>query len=166
VIIFLDSVPVGSLSFSISVTSDECRPSSIVNIGESPKTYKRAFLSYASADRVEVVKRAQVLRSAGVRFFQDVLSLEPGAHWQATIFREIEICDLFLLFWSHAAKTSEWVRKEYEYAIRIQSVASDGRPDIVPVVIEGPPLVLPPEELSHLQFGSYLNYVLAGTEKT
>jgi hypothetical protein len=38
------------------------------------------------------------------------------------------------------------------------------RPDIVPVVIEGPPIPTPPDVLAHLHFGDNVLYVLAGTD--
>jgi hypothetical protein len=76
------------------------------------------------------------------------------------IFEHIEQCDLFLLFWSKAAKDSEWVRRETQRALDRQ-VASSGRlPEIRPVILEGPPVELPWPELTHLHFGDQLIYVM------
>jgi hypothetical protein len=59
--------------------------------GDSAKQYRKAFLSYATADRAEVLKRAQALKAAHIEFFQDLLHLEPGERWQRRLFEEIPI---------------------------------------------------------------------------
>jgi hypothetical protein len=52
--------------------------------------------------------------------------------------------------------------KETEYALarRMSSESSD--PDIIPVIIEGPPPPSPPEALKDIHFNDSLLYVLAG----
>jgi hypothetical protein len=46
-------------------------------------------------------------------------------------------------FWSRAAKDSEWVRKEVERARLRQGENGERPPQIIPIIIEGPPLGLP-----------------------
>ena len=46
--------------------------------GEDARRYHFAFISYASKDRDEVLRRVQLLASVGIDYFQDLLSLEPG----------------------------------------------------------------------------------------
>jgi hypothetical protein len=149
---------VGRISFRISLDAGASRPKSEPR-GDSAKRYQHAFLSYAATDRREVLKRAQVLKAAGVGFFQDVLSLDPGDRWQREIYRHIDRCDLFLLFWSKAARDSEWVIREAEYALARQRTGEE--PDIVPVILEGPPVILPPESLKELHFNDRINYLIA-----
>ena len=125
--------------------------------GTSARRYNHAFLSYASPDRKEVLKRAQILEAAGVSFFQDTLKLDPGTRWEKAIYKNIDTCDLFLLFWSKAALESEWVIKEAEYALKRQG---DGDvPDIVPVILEAPPL--PPASLAAIHFNDLIHYLIA-----
>jgi hypothetical protein len=76
--------------------------------------------------------------------------------------QEIDRCDVFYLFCSSRAKESEWVRKETEYALARRAASENGDPDIVPVLIEGPPPPAPPDSLSDIHFNDALIYVLAG----
>jgi hypothetical protein len=52
------------------------------------------------------------LRALQIEFFRDVLGLDPGELWERRLYTEIERHDLFLLFWSRAAKESDWVYKK------------------------------------------------------
>jgi hypothetical protein len=164
--ILLNSVPIGSVAFKLPVTADEphAAPSGIR--GERAQRYRYAFLSYASGNRAEVLKRAQGLRAAGLDFFQDLLTLEPGEQWEKKLYEEIDRCDLFLLFWSSQAKLSPWVLKETAYALTRQKSSGEQLPHIVPVIIEGPPPPSPPDDLKDIHFNDSLIYVLAAVEAT
>jgi hypothetical protein len=129
--------------------------------GQSAKRFTRAFLSYAHEDRVEVLKRAQALRAAKIEVFQDLLSLSPGEEWRERLESEIDQCDLFLLFWSAAARRSEWVNREVDQAISVRERSDGSKPEIMPVILEGPPPPAPPERLKHLHFDDGLCYVIA-----
>jgi hypothetical protein len=146
-IVSAEGVPVGRIDFRLTVTD-----------GTESSRFRRAFTSYASRDRAEVVRRVQMLRRplTDVEVFQDVLNLEPGEEFAPVLFQRIDECDLFLLFWSNNARESTWVRRELEHALRRQG--PDGRPPptILPEVIEGPP----PPELEHLHFNDYLLYLI------
>jgi predicted component of type VI protein secretion system len=138
VLVLVDSVPVGMLSFALKV-EETAEAAKIELKGDRAKRYTYAFLSYASPDRTEVIKRAQGLRAGGTSFFNDLLSLEPGQRWEKRLYQEIDRCDVFYLFWSSKAKDSEWVIKETEYALARQARSGNGEPDVIPVIIEGPP---------------------------
>ena len=69
--------------------------------------------------------------------------------------------DVFFLFWSTAAKDSEWVLKEVRYAIAWHAGDDLAPPEIVPVMIEGPPPVAPPPELKGLHFNDKFLYFIA-----
>ena len=153
---------VGCISFRIGVTSTAGVEQSVPR-GDSARRYSHAFLSYASADRKEVLKRAQVLKAAGVSFFQDILSLDPGDRWEREIYRHIDKCDLFLLFWSKSARDSEYVLKEAMYALERQRNSDGEMPDIVPVIVDGPPAILPPEALASLHFNDKISYLIAAS---
>jgi TIR domain-containing protein len=158
-----DSIPIGQLRFKLSIvepTRADTRRTSEA-LGQEAKRYETAFISYASQDRDKVLARVQMLRPLGVRFFQDVLELSPGDRWERQLYRYIDHSDLFLLFWSSAARNSEWVLKEVRYALARKGEDESAPPDIYPVILEGPPIVPPPPELAHLHFEDRLNYFVS-----
>jgi hypothetical protein len=157
-----DSVPIGHLKFQVSVGDPGA---TLVRREQGPCShrmhrYRRAFISYASADRKEVLKRTQMLAGVGIDFFQDLLTLEPGQRWERHLYSEIDRCDLFLLFWSSAAKKSTWVLKEVHHALMCNGGNEFAPPEILPVIIEGPPPVEPPPELTHLHFNDRMIYFM------
>jgi len=92
--------------------------------------------------------------------------MEPGERWEQQLYKEIDLCDLFLLFWSNNAARSEWVLREAELAVARQNASPDEEPDITPIILEGPPVPQPiPDFLKHLQFNDYLAYLIAATER-
>jgi hypothetical protein len=160
--ISVDGGLVGCIAFRVGIAREAAGTQSVPS-GESARRYKHAFLSYATADRKEVLKRAQVLKAAGVSFFQDILSLDPGDRWEKEIFKNIDTCDLFLLFWSKSARDSAYVLKEAEYALALQLSSGGDAPDIVPVIIEGPPVIVPPPSLSAIHFNDTISYLVAAS---
>ncbi|HWT48970.1 MAG TPA: TIR domain-containing protein, partial [Mycobacterium sp.] len=74
-------------------------------------------------------------------------------------------CDLFLLFWSSAAKKSRWVLKEVNYALERHRGNELALPEILPVIIEGPPPVPPPPELAYLHFNDRMIYFMEPRRK-
>jgi len=163
--VLIDGLPVGTVRFTLPVLPIQQAAKSAMGIkGESGQRYRRAFLSYASPDRAEVIKRAQALRALGIGFFQDLLSLEPGDAWQKRLYEEIDACDVFLLFWSSAAAQSQWVIREAEYAMNRRLASAEDSPDIMPIVLEGPPVPAPPPSLEAIHFNDALRYVIAAVE--
>ena len=160
----LASAPVGHVKFKLVVDQAAPRQSSEPQ-GESARRYSAAFISYASRDREKVLARVQMLAVIGVRYFQDLLSLEPGERWAKKIELGIDECDLFLLFWSSESKRSEWVRKEVAYALARRGDDELAPPEIRPVIVEGPPIVEPWEELAHLHFNDRLLYFMRPPER-
>jgi hypothetical protein len=155
-------VPVGNIKFKLAITAAESRGVAFRSrpAGESAHRFLKAFISYASKDRTEVLKRVQLLDALNIDFFQDVLDLAPGQRWEQSLYRHIDECDLFLLFWSTAAKLSPWVMEEVRYALRRKRDDDCLPPEILPVIVEGPPPVEPPENLKHLHFNSKLVYFM------
>jgi hypothetical protein len=160
-IVRLSGVPIGRVGFQLTIVKD-ATTGPAVPLEVEPIRFSQAFVSYASADRERVLTRVQGIAATGLQYFQDVLSLSPGERYEPEIFKRIDRCDLFLLFWSKAAKNSEWVKREVLHALGRQT-ASDGRlPEIRPVILDGPPVELPWPELGHLHFNDELIYVMAG----
>ena len=154
-----DSVPLGHIKFRLQV-SPQSAAAGARPLGEQAQRYRKVFISYASTDRAEVLKRVQMLERMKVPYFQDVLSLEPGERWERALYRHIDECDLFLLFWSRAARDSEWVLKEVRHAMERKGGNDLALPEIIPVILEGPPPVEPPEELKPLHFNDRLLYFM------
>ncbi len=101
-----------------------------------------------------------MLARVSIDFFQDLLTLEPGERWERQLYKQIDRSDVFFLFWSTAAKNSEWVAREIDYALRRKGGDELAEPEIVPIMIEGPPPVPPPAALRHLHFNDPLLYFI------
>ena len=156
-------IPVGSIRFLIPIQAGaEKQP--IELRGDEAKRFARAFLSYASEDRVPVLGFAQVLNLAGIEIFQDVLSLEPGDRWEQQLYHEIDRSDLFVLFWSKAASRSKWVLAEAEYALRFSSQNNSQSPVIRPFLLEGPPIPKIPASLKAIHFNDKFRYMILGAK--
>jgi len=152
----ISGIPAGNIKFRIKVQEDVVFETTDAPVKTT--TYKKAFVSYASSDRDEVLRRTQMLSATGITFFQDIMQLKPGQLWESSLYREIDKCDVFFLFWSSSAKNSKWVKKEYVYA---QGLQAGGKAiEIIPVPIEGPPAPEPPDELSHLHFNDGFLYFI------
>ena len=166
VLVSQNSVPFGDVKFLVRIVRAE-EPLGAGDGTEAKqrwKRYNRAFISYASADRPEVLKRVQMLRRLSIELFQDLLTLEPGERWARELYKNIDESDVFFLFWSTAAKQSEWVMKEVRYAIQCKGGDEFADPEIVPVIIEGPPPVPPPPELQDLHFNDQIMYFIRASE--
>ncbi len=155
-------IPVGQLAFTLGVVaSDQAAGESQLH-GKRAKRYDRAFISYSSNDRPQVLRLAAALDAVGIDYFHDLLNLEPGDQWKQRLYAEIDRCDLFLLCWSEDAKQSKWVVREANRALRRQRAG--GEPEIKPYILYGPPVPLPPASLKSLHFNSPLAYVIAASE--
>jgi type VI secretion system ImpA family protein len=114
---------------------------------------RKAFASYASDDRDEVLGRLQGIRKAAphLDIFFDVLTLRSGQSWKDEVQRLIAASDVFYLFWSLNASTSVWVEQEWRTALRT------GRRDFIdPVPLQPPEEAPPPAELASLHFNDWM----------
>ncbi len=155
-----DGDPIGKISFKIDVKLAAAAEDPPVTPTGTAKRFRYAFVSYASPDRAEVLKRVQILKLLKYEFFQDILSLDPGDRWERELYRAIDRSDVFFLFWSSAARDSEWVRREIDYAVTKKNGHDENPPEILPVIIEGPPAPPPPEQLADLQFSDTIVYLM------
>jgi uncharacterized protein YegL len=143
---FQQGLPIGRTTFEL--VHGKLRSAEPVKF----KHYRHAFFSYCSSDRPRVLEIAQAYLRIGTAVFQDVLSFEPGDRWNHKLFKHIDEADLFMLFWSKAAKESEWVIKEAEYALKQLKRRHGRAPDIIPYILEGPPVPTPPNSLRDIHF--------------
>ena len=142
-----EGVPTGRILSRLGVVPSYSSATTVPVPSGTGVRHRTAFVSYASRDRIEVMKRLQMLRAVGICCFQDVMDLDPGDRWARELFHHIDESDVFFLFWSSTAKASEWVQKEWEYALE-----RHGDDFVLPVIIEGPPIPEPPDKLKHPSF--------------
>ncbi len=111
--------------------------------------HRRAFASYASLDRKDVLGRIQMAKKIkpDLDIFVDVLSLRSGQLWEQKLYKFIQESDTFYLFWSDHARKSEWVEKEWRYALQTKGITF-----INPVILCSLEEVPPPQELKMLHF--------------
>ena len=108
-----------------------------------------AFISYASQDRGRVATIIQGMKKArpDMDIFFDVENLRSGEDWEKALRCEIEKRDVLFLCWSNFAKQSEWVEKEWRYAL-----VNKGIDSIEPIPLVSPVECPPPEELKSKHF--------------
>jgi hypothetical protein len=160
----VNGIPAGNVIFQMMVVP-QSRQISSTFANQHVQPFRKVFLSYASEDRVYVLRAAQLLNVLKMKHFQDLLDLSPGDRWEQKLFSTIKDCDVFLLFWSHYAAQSEWVIKEAEYALQCSREAPDERPlEIVPMILEGPPPPPPPESLRQIHFNDPIRYIIFAEE--
>jgi hypothetical protein len=135
-------INIAKLKFVLEV-GDSSKPASKKKVEEI--RYKTAFASYASKDREKVLLIIQGIQKGlpSLDIFMDVLSLRSGQNYEQLLFQNIKSRDIFYLFWSHAARNSEWVEKEWRYAYQYKKVE-----DINPIPLDPPEKVPPPKELA------------------
>lgn len=123
--------------------------------------HRTAFASYSSEDRDEVLARIQGMQKVlpDLDVFVDVHALRSGMKWENRMAEEIRSRDVFYLFWSLAASSSQWVEKEWRTAIRFR-----GLDFIDPVPLVSPDAVRPPAELaSQLHFNDWVLAFMRGS---
>ncbi len=141
--IYANGIQVAKISFVLSAAG----------VAESSGVrYRKAFASYASDDRDAVLGRIQGIHKVvpEMEIFLDVASLRSGQNWERELWRVIPASDIFYLFWSHHARNSEWVEKEWRCALRERGIEF-----IDPVPLESPRESPPPPELSSLLFNDW-----------
>jgi hypothetical protein len=102
---------------------------------------RTVFISYARADRDAVDQAVDLLRAGGVRVFLDIAAIEFGARWKDALYDALRRCERVMVFWSRAAAASEWVEREWRYALELGK-------KIVPTLLDPTPL---PPELAEFQ---------------
>ena len=160
----VDGLPVGIIRFALEIGGKAETAPRVEMRGDAARRYRHAFLSYASPDRPQVLARAQQLKAAHIDFFQDILSLEPGASWEERLYQEIDRCDVFFLYWSSHAARSKWVLREVRHALRRQKQSRNKFPDITPIILEGPPIPPPPAALKKIHFNDAMRYMIVASE--
>jgi hypothetical protein len=103
---------------------------------------RSVFASYARLDFLRVWPCVRGMKAVGVQVFMDRAMLRPGQRWQEEIFRQIDLSEKLVLFWSHHARNSGWVEREWRYSLTQKGIDS-----IQPFPLASPRRVPPPAEL-------------------
>jgi hypothetical protein len=114
--------------------------------------YRKIFVSYSRRDLAVVNSISTVASAFGDTYILDVNFLRSGERWNDRIYQAISEADIFQLFWSSHSMRSDFVRQEWEHALRL------GRPDFIRPVYWEDPLPqdpvggLPPDALRRIHF--------------
>ena len=106
----------------------------------------RIFLSYAREDIAWAEEQSRVLEPAGVEVYLDVRSNRAGEPWEERIHTELERASQVRVGWSRHAAQSEWVRREYMWALE-RAASAEGTPGLLVYLLDDTEL---PEELRHI----------------
>jgi len=93
------------------------------------ETKKKVFISYSRKDVNFARRLAADLEEAGFDVWWDISDLKGGDDWVRFIPTAIESSQYFVVLLSPASIQSEWVAKEYSYALRL-------RKKVVPAMIK------------------------------
>ena len=111
--------------------------------------HRKAFASFEAADRDEVLARINELESVCkvLKVYVDAPSLRPVTYWEPDLHARINAADVFYLFWSRNALASDWMAREWRWALR-----SKGLDFIDPVPLQSSEVAPPPDELAAKPF--------------
>jgi hypothetical protein len=159
--VFLGAVLIGEVPLTMSV--DDRYAAHPTPGGNSESTsascYRKIFASYSHRDSLIVQQFERFAEANGDQYLRDVRELRSGELWGTRLEKAILEADVFQLFWSSNSMTSDFVRKEWEYALSLR------RPNFVrPTywedrIASSDQHNLPPEELTRLHF-QRIGYVL------
>lgn len=149
--VYLGSIVVAQIPLRIEVNA--ARPAAAQDASFVPASaarYRKIFASYSHRDAPVVQEFERYGRAMGDEYLRDVIQLRSGEVWNDRLFQMIDQADVFQLFWSSAAMRSEYVRREYQYALSLNRECF-----VRPVYWEEPlpeSAGLPPENLRALHF--------------
>ena len=148
--IYLDGVQIAKIHFSLMVGKEASAEN---DVPFQVNHHRKAFASYASQDRNDVLTSIQGMQKAdpGLDVFYDEANLRSGASWEQELKRVIPESDVFYLFWSASAKASQWVDMEWRWALERRGIEF-----IDPVPLVSPEEVPPPEELGGKHFKDWV----------
>jgi hypothetical protein len=106
------------------------------------------FISYARVDKAIATRLHQDLERRGLSAWIDLRDIIPGSEWSDEIEKAILDCNFFLILLSPRAAASDYVRKEYEFALEYHRT-------VIPVLIESCEI---PEKLRPIQYVDLQDY--------
>ncbi len=134
------------IGIELNATSQSFRSKQLISTKVCPES---AYASYSSKDRVEVISKVSAIESMyGIDVFVDCLSIKNGSNWKQIVDREIDLREVFCLFWSRNASKSQEVEYEWRKALDLKTIEG-----IRAIPLESPNIAPTPAELSELHFG-------------
>ena len=99
---------------------------------------KAVFLSYASQDAAAARRISEALRAAAIEVWFDQSELRGGDSWDRQIRKQIHDCALFIPIISATTqgRLEGYFRREWRVAVDRTHDMADGKPFLVPVVID------------------------------
>jgi hypothetical protein len=152
--IYVGPLLISTVRFSVFVTEAISEPAAPL-VPVSAQMYRRIFASYSHRDTEIVNACLKAFDALGDEVYIDYRSLRSGEQWSEALERLIEEADVFQLFWSEHAATSDHVRHEWTHALKHRQ---GGVHFIRPVYWQQPMPDVPPE-LSHLHFKYMASFV-------
>jgi uncharacterized ubiquitin-like protein YukD len=110
------------------------------------RPYQSIFVSYAHDDSVIVQELEKAYTVLGMQYLRDIKILRSGEKWNPALLSKIDEADIFQLCWSHAAKSSEQVTREWKHAVGLN------REYFLRPVYWQSPMPEPPPELASIHF--------------
>lgn len=104
----------------------------------------QVFVSYSTIDKAAVAPIVNELQIAGHQVWWDQ-NLPPEQLWQENLNQQLVDAQVLCVVLSPNSIESDWVRKEYQFALEQQS---QGNMRVIPVTIAS---CQPPEALAHIQ---------------
>jgi hypothetical protein len=150
--VYLDIVLIGEVGLALAVDS-AATPDMYTDLAAvHGRLYRKIFASYSHKDLSIVEQFEAYLATLGDEFVRDWTHLRSGEVWSHELESMISDADVFQLFWSMNSMASNFVRREWEYALTL-SRASFVRPVYWEEPMPSrPELGLPPESLKALHF--------------
>ena len=153
--VFLGNIILCTINLAIKVDSSASSKETSLE-SDSRSKYRKIFASYSHDDLAIVNEFEHYVSCVGDKYLIDQNHLRTGEIWSERLMQMIKEADIFQLFWSWNSIHSQFVQKEYEYALSLNR-----NNFIRPVYWEKPfPHLpekdLPPEELCQIQFGKIM----------
>jgi outer membrane biosynthesis protein TonB len=154
--VYLGKVLLTEIPMRINVDSKYVVPESQPAVASTAEPYRKIFASYSHKDTEIVEDFEDYGQALGDEYLRDVRTLRSGEVWSEKLEAMIREATVFQLFWSTNSMTSEFVKQEWEYALKLNREKF-----IRPVYWEEPlpkrPPDLPPPALSRLHFYQFTN---------
>ena len=112
------------------------------------RAYRHIFASYSHQDMPVVESCESAARSMGDQYLRDVTLLQAGQQWDPRLIQAINDADIFQLFWSRRAASSQFVEREWRHALMLLPT----RPNFIRPVYWSRQLYPTPPELKSLHF--------------
>lgn len=152
--VFMGNILLAEINLNVKVDSQLASTalSEALQEREDARPYHDIFASYSHKDTAIVEEFERYIEALGNRYLIDRKTLRAGEVWDDRLRGMIREADVFQLFWSRNAMQSDFVEREWRYALslgREKFIRPTYWEDPLP---ELPERGLPPEELRRLHF--------------